>query len=57
MKILELENEPLAKLRKIAKEMNVPNINRLKKEALILQIRQWRRKRKASNYVAESLKS
>ena len=40
MKILELENEPLAKLRKIAKEMNVPNINRLKKEALILQIRQ-----------------
>jgi len=40
MKILELENEPLAKLRKIAKEMNVPNLNRLKKEALILQIRQ-----------------
>ena len=40
MKILELENEPLAKLRKIAKDMNVPNLNRLKKEALILQIRQ-----------------
>ncbi len=40
MKILELENEPLAKLRKIAKEMNVPNLNRLKKESLILQIRQ-----------------
>ncbi len=40
MKILELENEPLAKLRKLAKEMNVPNLNRLKKEALILQIRQ-----------------
>jgi len=40
MKILELENEPLAKLRKLAKEMNVPNLNRLKKESLILQIRQ-----------------
>ena len=42
MKILELENEPLAKLRKIAKELNVPNFNRLKKESLILQLRQVR---------------
>ena len=40
MKILELENEPLAKLRKVAKALNVPNSNRLKKEALILQLRQ-----------------
>ena len=40
MKILELENEPLAKLRTIAKDLNVPNFNRLKKEALILHIRQ-----------------
>src|ERR1700690_3364826 len=40
MKILELENEPLAKLRKLAKELNVPNFNRLKKESLILQLRQ-----------------
>src|SRR5258708_5000545 len=40
MKILELENEPLAKLRKLAKDTSVPNFNRLKKEALILQIRQ-----------------
>ncbi len=40
MKILELENEPLGKLRSVAKALNVPNFNRLKKEALILQIRQ-----------------
>ena len=40
MKILELENEPLAKLRSVAKDLNVTNFNRLKKEALIVQIRQ-----------------
>jgi transcription termination factor Rho len=40
MKILELENEPLTKLRQIGKEFNVPNVNRLKKESLILHIRQ-----------------
>src|SRR3972149_6873229 len=40
MKILELENEPLMKLRAIAKDLNVQNFNRLKKEPLILQIRQ-----------------
>jgi transcription termination factor Rho len=40
MKVLELENEPLAKLRTLAKDLSVNNFNRLKKEALILQIRQ-----------------
>jgi transcription termination factor Rho len=40
MNILELENEPLAKLRQMGKELNVPNANRLKKELLILRIRQ-----------------
>ncbi|MFN2121536.1 MAG: transcription termination factor Rho, partial [Anaerolineales bacterium] len=40
MKILELENEPLAKLRSMAKDHSVANFNRLKKEALIVQIRQ-----------------
>src|SRR5574337_2036038 len=40
MKILELENEPLAKLRKVAKDLDVANSNRLKKESLILQIRE-----------------
>jgi len=40
MKILELENEPLAKLRSVAKDLNVNNFNRLKKETLIVQIRQ-----------------
>src|SRR5512136_1921717 len=40
MKILELENEPLGKLRSVAKSLNVPNFNRLKKESLILQIRE-----------------
>ena len=38
MNILELENKPLADLRSIAKEFNVVNANRLKKEALILSI-------------------
>ncbi len=40
MKILELENEPLAKLRTVARDLSVSNFNRLKKEALILEIRQ-----------------
>jgi len=40
MNILELENEPLAKLRKIGEDLNVPNSQRLKKELLILKIRQ-----------------
>jgi transcription termination factor Rho len=39
MKILELENEPLDKLRQIARDFNIPNANRLKKEPLILRIR------------------
>jgi transcription termination factor Rho len=40
MKILELENEPLVKLRAMAKDLGVDNANRLKKEALAIQIRQ-----------------
>ena len=40
MNILELENSPLATLRKIAAEMNIPKAERLKKENLILKIRQ-----------------
>jgi transcription termination factor Rho len=36
--ILELENKPLAELRGMAREYNVVNANRLKKEALILSI-------------------
>lgn len=40
MKILELENSPLASLRQIAAEMNIPKAERLKKENLILKIRQ-----------------
>ncbi|MFH2038879.1 MAG: transcription termination factor Rho [Chloroflexota bacterium] len=39
MNILELESKPLADLRQIAKEFDVQNYNRLKKEALILKIR------------------
>jgi transcription termination factor Rho len=38
MNILELENKPLAELRNMAKDFNVPNAHRLKKEALILSI-------------------
>jgi len=40
MKILELENEPLTRLRQMAWDLNVQNANRLKKETLILLIRQ-----------------
>ena len=40
MKILELENEPLVKLRAMAKDLDIKNTNRLKKEALAIQIRQ-----------------
>jgi len=40
MDILELENEPLAKLRQMGKEFDIPNANRLKKELLILKLRQ-----------------
>jgi len=40
MKILELENAPLATLRQMASDLSVPNANRLKKENLIMKIRQ-----------------
>jgi transcription termination factor Rho len=39
MKILELENEPLVKLRAMGKDLGIENANRLKKEALAIQIR------------------
>jgi len=40
MKVIELENTPLMALRQRAKDLNVPNANRLKKEDLILRIQQ-----------------
>ncbi len=40
MNILELEKEPLSKLRQIGEELNIPNANRLKKEMLLIKIRQ-----------------
>jgi len=40
MDIIALENEPLAKLRGMARDLNITNANRLKKEALIVRIRQ-----------------
>ncbi len=40
MKILELENEPLSKLRGMAKSLNIPNYNRMKKESLAMMIRE-----------------
>ena len=40
MDILELQNEPLTKIRLLAKGMDIANTNRLKKELLILKIRQ-----------------
>ena len=40
MKILELENEPLSKLRSMAKTLNIPGYNRMKKESLAMMIRE-----------------
>jgi transcription termination factor Rho len=40
MKVLELENIPLSTLRQMAKELEVPDATRLKKEDLILRIQQ-----------------
>ncbi len=40
MRIIELENSPLPALRKMAGEMNVPKAERMKKENLIIKIRQ-----------------
>jgi len=40
MKVLELENTPLDSLRQMARDLNVQNANRLKKEDLILKIQQ-----------------
>jgi transcription termination factor Rho len=41
LNILELENKPLAELRAMAgRDFNVPNANRLKKEALVIRLRQ-----------------
>jgi len=40
MKLLELENAPLDSLRDIAKEFQIPNAARLKKENLLIRIRQ-----------------
>ena len=40
MNIIELENEPLIDLRQRAKKEKIPNANRLKKEALIVKLRQ-----------------
>lgn len=40
MRVVELENTPLNTLRQKAKDLNVPNASRLKKEDLILRIQQ-----------------
>ena len=40
MKVVELENTSLVDLRQKAKELNVENASRLKKEDLILRIKQ-----------------
>jgi transcription termination factor Rho len=40
MRVVELENTPLNALRQKAKDLNVPNASRLKKEDLILRIQQ-----------------
>jgi transcription termination factor Rho len=41
MKIIEMENSPLQQLRTTAAELGIPNANRLKKENLLIKIRQY----------------
>ena len=41
MKIIEMENAPLTELRAVASELGIPNANRLKKENLMIKIRQY----------------
>ena len=43
--LLELEKASLAQLRKIAEDFNVPNSKRLKKEMLLVKIRQMEAER------------
>jgi transcription termination factor Rho len=45
MKVLELESTSLADLRQLARDLNVPGANRLKKEDLILRIQQYEAER------------
>ena len=45
MRVLELENTPLDTLRQMAKDLNVQNANKLKKEDLILRIQQFEAER------------
>ena len=40
MKVIELQNTSLSKLRKMASDLDVKNANRLKKEDLIIRIQQ-----------------
>ena len=40
MKIIELENMPLVGLRQMAKDLNIPDAMRLKKENLLIRISQ-----------------
>ncbi|HQN04261.1 MAG TPA: transcription termination factor Rho [Anaerolineaceae bacterium] len=41
MKIIEMENTPLTELRAVASGLGIPNANRLKKENLMIKIRQY----------------
>ncbi len=41
MKIIEMENAPLQELRSVALGLGIPNANRLKKENLMIKIRQY----------------
>jgi transcription termination factor Rho len=40
MKVLELQSTPLDNLRQMARDLNIPGVNRLKKDDLILRIQQ-----------------
>ena len=51
MKVIELENTSLSALRQMAKDLDVPNATRLKKEDLILRTLSGPRVYKSYNFV------
>jgi transcription termination factor Rho len=57
MKTEGLDNLTLAELRKIAKDMEIPNSQRMKKDALVVRIRQAEGEKEGVEIRAEFWKS
>ena len=57
MKVLELQSTPLDTLRQMARDLNVPGVNRLKKDDLILRIQQLEAEREGLELRGGTLES